>query len=357
LNDAQTQPSGGKWVLKQILVPLDGSNRAEWALDLATALSVPTAAHLLLVRVLSTHGLTDLVEGRIGQDIQAAERYLQGVASSLLARGFTVDAVVARGKSVAESIVQAALEHDADLIALTTHGHTGPARWILGSVAEAVVGRSPVPVLIQRAWDPEPRALLLAEQPRILVPVDGSHFAEAALPPAISIADDLGAEILLVDVDTTPHDVMIAEQDVATFFESAEYAPASAEREYLHDLAQRLCSEWPGLTVRTLVRSGDPATALIAATRESKPALVVMATHGRTGLQRATLGSVADGVLQHGQTPLVLVHPILSGEPADGQPVEVGRAEQQTTPVGVADDEPSSDTPGRETPGEPSSSL
>jgi len=76
-------------------------------------------------------------------------------------------------------------------------------------------------------------------------------------------------------------------------------------------LAARLREEWPSVAINTRVECGDPVTAIITATEDSQAALVVMATHGWTGVQRMTLGSVADRVLQHGsRAPIVLVHPV-----------------------------------------------
>jgi nucleotide-binding universal stress UspA family protein len=218
------------------------------------------------------------------------------------------------GEPVAGIISQAAREYAVDLIVMTTHGRTGPVRWVLGSVAEALVTCSPVPILLQRTWDPGRRAILLSDQPTLLVPVDGSRFSEAVLPAVLALADDLGAAIVLVRVDPRSKDILRAEEDVATSMGNQEYQPITAVREYLKKLAARMRTD-SGLPISYRVECGDPATAIIAATEDTQAALVVMATHGRTGVQRATLGSVANGVLQHGRAPLVLVHPIPESSP------------------------------------------
>src|SRR5205823_6029813 len=88
-------------------------------------------------------------------------------------------------------------------------------RWWFGSVAEAVVAHSRLPVLLDRAWQPSQRELLLADQPRLLVPLDGSMFAESVLEVAAGLADDLGAELVVVRVDPRPRDVRTAEQAIA----------------------------------------------------------------------------------------------------------------------------------------------
>ena len=294
-------------MLNTIVVPLDGSALAERALSLATALSIPTGAHLVLVRVSEKEPPAESESE--SEKTSPYGTYLEKTAANLRDRGFQVESVQLIGHPVAKAISHAAEQYDADLIVMTTHGRTGPARWVLGSVAETLMTCSPVPVLLQRAWDPGRRAILLGDQPRLLVAVDGSRFAEAALPSAVALADDLGAELLLVQVDPRSPDVARAEEDVATTMNAQSYAPVTVIRSYLEELAARLRGEWPNLVFNTRIECGDPATAIIAATEDSEAALIVMATHGRTGLQRMALGSVADAVLRHGRAPIVLVHP------------------------------------------------
>lgn len=289
-------------MLKKILIALDGSELAERALTFATALSIPTAARLVLVRVVTAHTFpgVDEREPQV-RALAEAEIYVRAIAADLVSRGFVVEAATPYGETPAEWIVEEAKTRNADLIVMSTHGRTGPGRWMFGSVADAVVARSPVPVLVQRAWDTSRRELLLGDQPRVLVPLDGSAFAAAALPTAASLADDLGAELVLVRVDTTPYDVKAGD--------AQEARPVSEVQLYLRDMSQRLKDRWPNLSVSWLVESGDPADGIAAATADRNAALVVMATHGRTGLPRSALGSVAGRVLQHGNAPLMLVHP------------------------------------------------
>jgi nucleotide-binding universal stress UspA family protein len=299
-------------MLKRILVPLDGSSLAERALSLATTLSIPTGAHLALVRVFA------------GKDPAAGGppfgTYLETTAATLRDRGFRVDTAELSGEPVARTLGDAARDLSADLVTMTTHGRAGPRRWVLGSVAEALVACSPVPVLLQRAWDPGRRAMLLGDQPTLLVAVDGSRFAEAVLPTALALGDDLGAEILLVRVDQRAYDILRPEEDIASTPSAPEYRPVGSIREYLEKLEARLRMQ-TGLPIRYRVECGDPATAIGEAAEEAHAALVLMATHGRTGLQRMALGSVADGVLRHGRTPLVLVHPAPVQDPTHPRPV------------------------------------
>ena len=137
-------------MLKNILVPLDGSALAEQSLAYAAELSVPTGATLVLVRAAYAHTLLG-VDPRESKDraIWEAKTYLTETAAKLTARGYSCKKLVPYGHP-AESIIDAARLAKADLIAMTTHGRTGPGRLLLGSVAENVVARSSVPVLGKR---------------------------------------------------------------------------------------------------------------------------------------------------------------------------------------------------------------
>jgi nucleotide-binding universal stress UspA family protein len=300
-------------MFKKILIPLDGSERAERALGYATALSIPTAASLVLVRTAVAHVVpgTDAREAQ-ARVIDEAEKYLVDVAAQLIGRGFRVEAATPYSESPAAWIIEEVGLRQADLIAMTTHGRTGPGRWLFGSVAEHVVAASPVPVLMDRGWLPQRRELWFANSPRILVTLDGSEFAEAALGVAAGLADDVGGELILLHVREHPEAAFPS--DYASLSEiHRERKDAAGQRtaivDYLAGAADRVARAWPDINIRVEERPGDPADEVVAATEALDVAVVVMGTHGRTGLARAVMGSVSGVVLQHGSTPLVLVHP------------------------------------------------
>src|ERR1700730_18444386 len=114
-------------MLRSILIPLDGSQLAERALEYATAISVPTAARLILMRAVAE------TEAR-----HSAERYLNEMADELRGRGFACETASAVG-SAADWIVAEVDAREVDLIAMSTHGRTGPGRWLFGSITESVV--------------------------------------------------------------------------------------------------------------------------------------------------------------------------------------------------------------------------
>jgi nucleotide-binding universal stress UspA family protein len=296
-------------VLKRLLVPLDGSPLAERALAYATAVSIPTAARLVLVRAVTAHVLPGVDDRELQvRSLAEAQHYLREVAHGLIARGFEVETATPYGDSPAEWIVKEANLRECDLVVMTTHGRTGPGRWWFGSIAEAVVAHTPVPVLLDRSWQPSQRELLLGDSPVLLVPLDGSPFAESALEVAANLAEDIGASLVLVRVDPRSGDVLEAERIVAET-EGAEDELALEESDYLRTAADIVQRDWPGLSVRTQLRFGAPAEAIASAAIEARAALVVMATHGHTGALRTVVGSVAGRLLELDTAPLVLVHP------------------------------------------------
>jgi nucleotide-binding universal stress UspA family protein len=288
-------------MLKTILVPLDGSALAEEALPYACALSVPTASRLILMR--ASYALHQ------DQLIKVAEDYLAPHVLNLRQRGFDAESTVFDGDA-APGIVEQARRYDADLVVMATHGRTGPGHWILGSVAEAVLATCSAPVLLVRAWQQPKTALLLEDQPRLLVPLDGSAFAEGALQTAMALADDLGGELILTRVDRPPAGVQYRDDgSVLAYVDQQEAQLEFTDHNYLDKVAARVSSTCPELKVVTDVRFAEPAAGIAQAASNLDAALVVMATHGRTGISRMRLGSVAGQTLKDGVVPLVLIGP------------------------------------------------
>ena len=141
---------------RKILVPMDGSKTAEGVLPHAKALAYSEGAQLILLTV-ATNPALDYAFSDPGIAQRAEEeqqirskKYIIEVEAQLKAAGFKVSTLLRVG-AVADVILQTAEELQVDVIAMSTHGRTGPARWLLGSVAERVVRNSKVPVLLIRA--------------------------------------------------------------------------------------------------------------------------------------------------------------------------------------------------------------
>lgn len=141
---------------RRILVPLDGSKVAEGVLPHARALAFAEGAELVLLRVAANPVLEftfsdPSVAQSVLEDLETqSKKYMAGIEESLKQDGFLVSSLIREG-AVADSILRTAEEIGADVIAMSTHGRTGAARWLLGSVADRVVRNSSIPVLLIRA--------------------------------------------------------------------------------------------------------------------------------------------------------------------------------------------------------------
>ena len=174
-----------------------------------------------------------------------------------------------------------------------------------------MLSHSPAPVLLVR---PTGEVAALRSEPgqaSILVPLDGSSFAEAALPHAAALAAALGGGILLLYVLEPPMG-SYSYPGVGLVQESLEEEHRQAES-YLQEVAQRLRSD--GLSVQTVVREGWPADVIVYRGATLGPRLIVMATHGRTGALRLLLGSVALEVVRRSPLPVLLVRPTDLADP------------------------------------------
>lgn len=289
-----------------ILVPLDGSPLAERALPHAEVIARATNARIALVRAAQEFALpgVDATPGRV-KVMAEAEDYLTAIAERLIAAGLTVDTGVVNDNPTATILSEAEIR-PADLIVMATHGRGGLGRLVYGSVAEAVLRRTTVPLLLVRAWGEESQAAPFADRPRLLVPLDGSAFAEEALPVAAKLGAALGGELVLLHA-VSPFEQAFMPEALLANFPKEEAARGEEARSYLHNLVAR--SAIGGCQAHFDVRLDVPTLAIEEAVRDHQASLVVMATHGRTALGRFVMGGIADAVLKHSRVPLLLVRP------------------------------------------------
>src|SRR5947207_3768298 len=184
-------------MFKRILVPLDGSGRAERALPIAARMARAGGGSIVLVRVVSTEPAAlpsvptkpNLIQTVGEADRMLAKSYLEGWASSDLLRSLSVQIQVPVGL-IPPSIIAVATENHTDIIVMCSHGYTGVKHWwMLGSVAAKIARFAQIPVVILREGGPVPEERHPGERPlRVLVPLDGSDYAKAALVPAAYLA-------------------------------------------------------------------------------------------------------------------------------------------------------------------------
>jgi nucleotide-binding universal stress UspA family protein len=279
--------------LRRILVPLDGSTLAEAILPVVERLARDHEAEVVLLEVLAGQRTPEVEHEAERQ----ASGYLERAVVSLRSRGLRrVQARVWYGDAD-QAIVNATAREQADLVAMSTHGRSGLDRLRFGSVAESVVRRAPVPVLLARgiaAWD-------RGGIDRILVPLDGSAASEDVLPIVSSLAGPFDFEILLL------HVVEATRSLPGSPTGGKSDRDRETEAAYLARVAKPL--EARGLRVVSTVQAGLPANVIPDVVAETKSGLVAMSTHGRTGLGRIFLGSVAERVLRAVSVPVLLWKP------------------------------------------------
>ncbi len=314
-------------MLNRIMVPLDGSEFAEFALPTAVALARRAGSttldlvlvHEPLVPTVAADGVP-VPAGDFDAELRKQhEEYLRLTTQRVRSRsGITVTASILEGVA-ATALAAHAETSDADLVVMTSHGRGGLSRAWLGSVTDVLLRHVHVPVLVAR---PPEETVQHDEGPlfqRVLVPLDGSGLGEATLERAMDLVGTSGVEFTLARV-VTPLLAMLrppfpAEVDVEWGGDGADVVAAQAQAdEYLESVAARLRAR--GVMVQTVVLIHEHAARAIlryAAQMESE--LIVMATHGRGPMGRLVLGSTTDKVLRAAALPVLVQHPSLSGGP------------------------------------------
>ncbi|HEX6796270.1 MAG TPA: universal stress protein [Ktedonobacterales bacterium] len=324
----------------RILVPLNGSALAEQVLPDAARLARANGATVMLVRVIRPLVEYEAMRPAPGAWLPAADNTLRDAATAYLNElrakepllDVSTEAHVLVGP-VAPIVLRAADDERADIIVMSTQGRKGIARWLQGSVAGAVIRDAQVPVLVLREAATPLAADLAAGQPvSALVPLDGSPLAEAALEPAVQLAAAMsqgagGSIHLLRVVDPPPErpasDSPAARQEHAERRRDIRRELRNA-REYLDTAAagvRKLYADAHGVSVTwSIARGHNVAEAILGATRSASGAalradkpesvnLIAMGTHGRGGLKRWIMGSVAERVVREAAIPVLVVRP------------------------------------------------
>lgn len=283
---------------KRVLVPLDGTQLAERALLFARKLVRLLKGDLILVRAATARPLYGDRAEALLKAAAEAEAYLDRKVDRY-AMGYPVEVSVPFGEPATE-ILNVATLRQADLIVMTTHGRSGLSRLLRGSVVDELVRGTRLPLLLIRAGaalDQWERGLR-----RILVPLDGSELAESVLPRVEALAQTAMARLTLLQV-IGPVMPELKAYEIA-YLPEDDGILADQARAYLARVAAPLRER--GLDVETRVAFGKPGDRIAAATTDNAYDLVAMATHGRGGIERAMVGSVADEVLRTASAPVLL---------------------------------------------------
>jgi nucleotide-binding universal stress UspA family protein len=312
-------------MLKTVLVPLDGSELAARAIPYALYLALHANARIVLTRSVVTGPVRPAQESSL--EARDAEIELSQAAAYLMRTHLPVEWLI-MNEIPGRGIALAAQERQADLIVMSTHGRTGPGRWVYGSVAHDVLQLAPTPTLLIPAgatfnWPAESHSL------RMVVPVDGSLLAADALQLGKQLAAAMGGEITLVEAVPPRDPALLVAGPVAEYDAQQEL---EAARDHVVGLVSNLSQQ--SIQSSAMVEIGDPAEVILRACRQRRAHLIVMATHSRGFAWRLLMGSVADAILRRTHLPLLLVHP----RPVHAGSHETGPSTRQVahpTPVAV----------------------
>jgi nucleotide-binding universal stress UspA family protein len=313
----------GKLSFERILIPLDGSSLAEGILPVATDLARRINARIDLLSVVDPESTElpsflhfeqlgpsgTITMGRlistedIQQDrIRTADEYLRGVVESLRRNGIRVGMETTVGDPAQQIVAKARRDH-IDVIAMATHGRSAIGRGLLGSVTDKVTHSSAVPILVVRTAEgssPEPIS-------RLVVGLDGSTVAEAALDSALELAKSLGVPMSLVRATSS------GARAGAYGFEP-DFAPAAIfpitdgeARKYLDTITASQSKL--DLDVETRVGPGSAYDEIQVVATEHPGSLIVLATRGRSGLTRWVLGSVTSRTIRSSDSPVLVIPP------------------------------------------------
>jgi len=291
---------------ERILVPLDGSEVAEVALPCAEELAGRLGSEIILMHVGESADSLRRMEPYIQKILEATRKGAERYPIKSGVKPLKIESVIAVGHP-AEEIVDYAEKENIGLIIMATHGRSGIRRWALGSVADKVIRATKRPVALIRAEGVRPDIRERGILNKVLVSLDGSKQSETILPYIEELASTLKTEVVLLHVLSPSHYIYAAEGGaVKVKYTEAEIKQLETNAEdYLNKVAGGLKKK--GITAKLEVAVGNEAEKIITMADEIGADIVAMSTHGRSGLGRLVLGSVADRILHEGKTPLLLV--------------------------------------------------
>jgi nucleotide-binding universal stress UspA family protein len=294
----------------KLLVPLDGSMAAEVVLPYARAFAAAANISVDLLEVMDSEALIYSVAGQQDRahNILTTEKQHNGDYLNEVAASFPNPAAVScslRTGKPAEVIIKVTAIHPDTLIAMATHGRSGVGRWLLGSVAEKVLHGADNDILLIRATDEIERKEAAPQLKRLVIPLDGSELAVKVLPCAVELAKIMNLEVTLLRVYLMPG-VAYPTGRYAPDWELLDKETRERASEYLRGLVIQLRNE--GLDrVSFRVIEGSAADKIIEVARENFESLIVMSTHGASGLGRWVLGSITERVIRHADSPVLVV--------------------------------------------------
>ena len=267
--------------MERLLVATDGSEASRNAVAVGLELAKVCSSKLEVIAVAVV--LTNLeYDGALPWVIDDAEKEMQkkleAVKDMIKEEGVDCEIIVHRGEDPYVKIVDEAVKNKADMVIIGTHGRTGVKRFVMGSVAGNVIGHAPCNVLVV------PPGVKI-DYGTILTATDGSKHGDAAVLEATAIAKRCESSLIILSVASLDEEIASAEDIMKRALGVAEKEGVKTE----------------GMTLR-----GKAAEAIVEVAGQKHAGLIVMGSHGRTGLMNLLMGSVTEHVLSHGNTAVLV---------------------------------------------------
>jgi nucleotide-binding universal stress UspA family protein len=296
-------------VIKHLLVPLDGSHLAESVLPTAAFLADKIGASVTLIHIIEKNAPEEVHGEQHLTNVEQANFYLQKTAEQYFPKSTKVNLHVHTEEitDIPGSLVSHSGEFVPDLIVMCSHGHSGMRDWMVGSIAQQVIGRGTTPILLLKpAPSQSPVELPLQ---KLMVTLDGDPEHEQGLTFAAALAAPLAASLHLMSVVETYNSLKGERAAAGRLLPGAARAMLDigeeCTAEYLEGLAAPLRQQ--GLSVSTEVCRGDPVQTILQVGRDGGMDLIILGTHGKAGWQAFWAGSVAARVITQIQLPVLLV--------------------------------------------------
>ncbi len=275
--------------LENLLLSTDGSEFSEGAIREAIGLAKTCSSRLFAVSVVETNPEYETIAPQlVEREVEKARAHLETVKQRAVKENVECATVVRQGEESYRFIIEEATKDRAEMIIMGRRGRTGLKRLMMGSVTAKVIGHAPCNVLVV------PRAAKV-ELRKIIAATDGSRYSEAAVMEAIGIAKRSGARLTVVSVvpseAASPFDIVHSEMQRGLIAEKEQKA-AECSVKNMRDIADR-----EGVSIEGLILEGRPYEAITSEAGEKKADLVVLGSHGRTGLEKLLMGSVTERVI------------------------------------------------------------
>ena len=304
----------------KMLVLLDGSELAEVVYPYAKELAGRMDLDIILLHVYgpSVRDFAPMHQAYIERSARTIRHQAQEVRKKLGiepgAKPLKIRGEIAMGYH-ADEILRYAEENAVDPILMATHGRSGIKRWVMGSVADKVLQATKVPVLLVRAGLEEETPYDQWPEKTIIVPLDGSEMAESVLPYVEALAKQRGTEptnvalLRICEPPVTPSyyspELSGVPLNWGEFMEQETARCKQASSEYLANIAKPLTDK--GISVQPQVLVGKAADEIVDFANKNPFSIIVMVSHGRSGLKRLVYGSTAESILLGVTCPMLLV--------------------------------------------------